>query len=268
MAMKFDGVSESSSEYNHSVDYKHDEASEPSDARSHLAFLILQIVLVNLLFTWGFVMAFRLLSCFFLCCFLMVNTAHAAVATYTLSGGTIDGTLNGVSFTGANFTITADADPANFVPGTVAGFPLLSQPAVSTMTIDGFAPFQITTANLGPILADVSSLFGFGPGTAYGGFAFLDADNDALNGIIAVGPLSNLSSNVTVTGDLVGHVGYSFTTTAGDLIFSDISGAATFNGDFLSSAVPEPTSMAIFGLGAFGMAYRARRKNRDFLCRR
>ena len=27
-----------------------------------------------------------------------------------------------------------------------------------------------------------------------------------------------------------------------------------------SAAVPEPTSMAIFGLGALGMAYRARRK--------
>ncbi|MFY8070179.1 MAG: PEP-CTERM sorting domain-containing protein [Pirellula sp.] len=30
---------------------------------------------------------------------------------------------------------------------------------------------------------------------------------------------------------------------------------------FLSSqAVPEPTSMAIFGLGALGLAYRARRR--------
>jgi hypothetical protein len=28
-----------------------------------------------------------------------------------------------------------------------------------------------------------------------------------------------------------------------------------------SAAVPEPTSMAIFGLGALGMAYRARRKS-------
>ena len=53
----------------------------------------------------------RLLSFVFLACFLMVNSAHAAVATYTLSGGKIDGTLNGVSFSGADFTITADADP-------------------------------------------------------------------------------------------------------------------------------------------------------------
>ncbi|MFM7931338.1 MAG: PEP-CTERM sorting domain-containing protein [Pirellula sp.] len=38
---------------------------------------------------------------------------------------------------------------------------------------------------------------------------------------------------------------------------------ATFSGEFSSSAVPEPTSMAIFGLGALGMAaYRARRKTK------
>jgi hypothetical protein len=107
---------------------------------------------------------------FFLGCFLMVNSAHAAVATYTLSGGKISGTLDGVSFSDADFTITADADPDNFVPGLVFGFPLLSQPGVSTMTIAGFTPFQITNANFGPFLADSSAFFG--PGTGYGGFAF------------------------------------------------------------------------------------------------
>ena len=90
----------------------------------------------------------------------MVSSAHAAVVTYTLSGGTISGTLGGVSFTGASYTITADADPSNFVPGTVFTIPVLSQSAVSTMTIDGFAPFQITTANFGIFLADASSLYG------------------------------------------------------------------------------------------------------------
>jgi len=94
-------------------------------------------------------MGLRLLSSFFLSCFLMVSSAHAGIVTYTLSGGTIDGTLNGVSFTGANYTLTADADPSNFVLGTVFTLPVLSQTAVSTMTIDGFAPFQITIANLG-----------------------------------------------------------------------------------------------------------------------
>ena len=204
-------------------------------------------------------MGFRLLSCFLLSCVLMVSSAHAAVVTYTLSGGTISGTLGGVSFTGASYTITADADPSNFVPGTVFTLPVLSQSAVSTMTIDGFAPFQITTANFGIFLADASSLFG--PGVGYGGFGYSpDANN--LKGIGTLGPLPSLSGNVTVIGDLDASEEEIFTTTAGDLVFTGFSGIATFSGEFPSSAVPEPTSMAIFGLGALGMAYRARRKSK------
>lgn len=204
-------------------------------------------------------MGFRLLSCFLLSCVLMVSSAHAAVVTYTLSGGTISGTLGGVSFTGANYTITADADPSNFVPGTVFNIPVLSQSAVSTMTIDGFAPFQITTANFGIFLADASSLYGTGMG--YGGFGYSpDANN--LKGIGTLGPLPSLSGNVTVIGDLDASEEEIFMTTAGDLVFTGFSGIATFSGEFPSSAVPEPTSMAIFGLGALGMAYRARRKSK------
>jgi hypothetical protein len=198
----------------------------------------------------------RLLSCFFLGCFLMVNSAHAAVATYTLSGGKISGTLGGNPFSDADFTITADADPSNFVPGLVGGFPMLSQPGVSTMTIVGFATFQITNANFGPFLADVSAFFG--PGTGYGGFAF-QVSAIEMRGIAALGPLSSLSSNATVTGPLVASSA-ALTTTVGDLVFTAYTGTGTFSGEFPSSAVPEPTSMAIFGLGALGMAYRARRK--------
>jgi hypothetical protein len=204
-------------------------------------------------------MGLRLLSSFFLSCFLIVSSAHAGIATYTLSGGTIDGTLNGVSFTGATYTLTADADPSNFVLGTVFTVPVLSQPAISTMTINGFTPFQITIANFGPFLADASSLFG--AGTGYGGFGYSpDASN--MKGIGVLGLLSSLSSNSTVTGALDATTAEIFTTTAGDLIFTSVSGIATFSGEFPSSAVPEPTSIAIFGLGALGMAYRARRKSK------
>ena len=198
----------------------------------------------------------RLLSCVFLGSFLMVNSAHAAVATYTLSGGKISGTLGGNPFSDADFTITAVADPDNFVPGVVAGSPMLSQPGVSTMTIVGFTPFQITNANFGPFLADVSALLG--PGTGYGGFAF-QVSAIELRGIAALGPLSSLSSNATVTGPLVASSA-ALTTTVGDLVFTAYTGTGTFSGEFPPSAVPEPTSMAIFGLGSLGMAYRARRK--------
>ena len=190
----------------------------------------------------------------------MVNSANAAVATYTLSGGTIDGTLNGVSFSGANFTITADADPANFVPGAFSGedyLPMLSQPATSTMTIVGFATFQITTANFGPFLADFSAN---APGFAFGGFGF-DLDTPNSQGFAAVGPVPSLSGNVTVTGGLSLSQDVTITTDAGVLVVTNFDDfGAMYTGEFPSSAVPEPTSMAIFGLGSLGMAYRARRK--------
>lgn len=203
-------------------------------------------------------MALRLLSFFVLSCLLLASSAQSAVVTYTMSGGTVSGTLNGVAFTDATYTITADADPSNFVLGTVLGQPILAQPAVTTMTIAGFAPFQFTFANFGPLLIDTTTLFG--PGTGFGGFGYQSGPS-SVDGIAALGATPSFSGPVTVTGPLSATTSLVFTTTAGDLELASVDGTATFTGDF--PAVPEPTSMAIFGLGALGMAaYRARRKSK------
>jgi hypothetical protein len=88
----------------------------------------------------------------------------------------------------------------------------------------------------------------------------------SLRQIVCMGLLLSVlcrASQVTVNGPLQISLGVTFTTTAGDLVFLNTSGTATFSGEFPSSAVPEPTSMAIFGLGALGMAaYRAKRKTK------
>jgi hypothetical protein len=185
----------------------------------------------------------------------MVNSAHAAVATYTLSGGKISGTLGGVSFSDADFTITADADPDNFVPGSLGGiYPMLSQLATSTMTIDGIATFQITSPGFGVFLAD-SSLDA--PDSASGGFG-LGLGTMTAEGFAATGVVPSLSGNVTIIGELTLSEDHSFMTDAGVLVVTSFSDfGATFTGEF---PVPEPTSMVIFGLGSLGMAYRARRK--------
>ena len=198
----------------------------------------------------------RLLSFFLLCCLAMIASAQAGIVTYTLAGGTIDGSLNGTSFSGANFTITANADPKDFVDGTLTGSPLLSQPAVSTMTIDGFSPFQITTVNFGPWL------FYLDEDHAYGGFGY-QVSPDALFGIAVLGEASTVSGISTVSGDLFAQTP-TLTTTAGDLVLENgLVGVGTFSGAFSPGTVPEPSSMAIFGLGALGMAYRARRKVKE-----
>ena len=197
----------------------------------------------------------RLLSFFLLCCLAMIASAQAGIVTYTLAGGTIDGSLNGTSFSGANFTITANADPKDFVDGTLTGSPLLSQPAVSTMTIDGFSPFQITSVNFAPWLFYLDEDF------AYGGFGY-QVSPDAVFGIAVLGAASTVSGISTVSGDLLALTP-TLTTTAGDLVLENGQvGVGTFSGAFSPGTVPEPSSMAIFGLGALGMAYRARRKVR------
>ena len=206
-------------------------------------------------------MVLRLLSFFSLSCLLMASAAQSAVVTYTLTGGPVSGTLNGVSFSNANITVSAVADPSNFVLGTVAGYPILAQQAVTTMTIDGFSPFVFLKPNFGPFLVDTTYLFG--PGTGYGGFGFQDSPSD-LKGLATLGLMPSFPpGSVTISGSLVVTTGETFTTSAGNLIFQTSGGMATFSGEFPSSAVPEPTSMAIFGLGALGMAaYRARRKTK------
>jgi len=216
-----------------------------------------------LVFCKGFVMVLRLLSFFSLSCLLMASTAQSAVVTYTLTGGKVSGTLDGVAFSNANITVTADADPSNFVLGTVGGFPVLAQQAVTTVTIDGISPFVFLNPNFGPVLVDTT--FVFGPGTGFGGFAFEDVALDDLKGLAALGAMPSFSGSVTINGSLGVTAGETFHTSAGDLIFANVGddALATFSGEFTSSAVPEPTSMAIFGLGALGMAaYRARRKTK------
>lgn len=189
--------------------------------------------------------------------------------TYTLTGGAITGTLNGSAFSNANFTITAVADPADFFLGNNNGVTIAHVTATSTMTIDGFAPFQITTADFGPFVADYSLLFST-PGSFAGGFTYYtDPSQTEQFGlyVLALG---------TGTGDLLNGPGtvtaslqiskpaldsaLLLSTTSGDLIITNSSGGLTTFTAGSTNAVPEPTSLAIFGIGLLGVAIQARRK--------
>jgi hypothetical protein len=192
----------------------------------------------------------------------MATNAMAAVVTYTLTGGGITGTLNGTAFSGKDFTITATADPSTFSQGSLNGsIPIVYTTAASTMTIDGFAPFQVTSSNFGVFIADYSSVF---PGTFAGGFGIVDLVSDGSVGIASVGsPTGDPLNGPGMISGSTGADNYTYTTTAGNLSLSLINISdgvpVTFTAGG-SPAVPEPTSMAIFGLGALGFAYRNRRK--------
>lgn len=74
---------------------------------------------------------------------------------------------------------------------------------------------------------------------------------------------SNLSNLNLTAGDYVVGVSRYYTEFgfggSADFDVIPVGGTYTLN---ISSTVPEPTSMAIFGLGALGMAYRSRRKSK------
>ena len=181
--------------------------------------------------------------------------ARAGIMQYTLSGGGIFGTLNGVSFNNANFTITATADPANITTGSVGGgpYPFQQLAATSTIMIDGFAPTTFTDASFGVVAYDASKI---SAGFAFAGFGFA---SDATPGFWAAGKSGppNLAGAFNFSGSS-DVSSYSYGTAAGILT---ITGGDTLqNLTFTAAAVPEPGTMVLAGLvcGMGGVIYRRR----------
>jgi len=188
------------------------------------------------------------------------NTARSEVVTYTLTGGTISGLLNGTPFS-SNFTITADADSSSFVSGTLSGgTPIQSQAAVSTMTLIGFAaPFQITTSNFGPFVIPDNGFIN-GQQVSLGGFGQF---NHGISYFGASGPpsVNIINGGGAISGGLAVTSGAVWTTSAGFLEITTYTNpkSATFSS---AAAVPEPSTyaMAIAGLACGGYSMWRRRK--------
>lgn len=185
------------------------------------------------------------------------NAARASLVTYTLTGGEITGTLNGTAFTNASITMTATADPSLFVSTTVSGLILQTQAAVPTMTISGFAPFQITEPNWGPFFVDATVYF----------YAGIGAYTSNLHGSL-IASLGAFPSNLITGGAVSGSFSITqatFTTSVGNLVITgqNDTGPRTFTS--AASAVPEidPASigsaLALVG-GALGLLERRRGK--------
>ena len=172
---------------------------------------------------------------------------EAGLVTYTLTGGTIGGTLNGVAFSNANFTITAQADPNAFVNGSIYSigqdYPIASQAATSIMSINGFDPFEFTDPNFGIFALNLSAIV---PDLYYAGFGY-QADATTLHGFAAVG----FPTTDPFSGNLAGaDSGITYATTGGDLVIDTVAdNGATFSGPI---AVPEPGTLVMAGLVAVG----------------
>lgn len=190
------------------------------------------------------------------------NAAHSSLITYTLTGGTIDGTLNGVAFSNASFTMTATADPSAFIIENDSGVILYRQAATTTMTMPGFSPFQITTPTWGPLILDYTGVV---PNLWYGGFGARFTSPVETVGATAVTTTGVTGDVINGDGSLAGMFTMSqrtFSTTAGDLV---ISGESDQGATFISSAsaVPEidPAGMAsVLALVTGGLGLLERRR--------
>jgi hypothetical protein len=211
---------------------------------------------------------------FAFCLFLTIcGQVQAATMNYVLNGGDhrLTGTLNGTSFTNASYALYGTGDTANLTSGALQGTtPYFFIPMTVTMEItEGSTVYTMTLLpSSGNAWGAVSLAF---PGFGAAGFATLPMNHLGVVGFTggpfggSVGIYNNLSSpgrwEIPSNPNIFGNP---MLTNLGDLLIT--AGNTTFNMYWeisnATQAVPEPSSMAIFGLSALGLACRARRQKR------
>lgn len=200
-------------------------------------------------------MPLRSVVLFLICVVVSDNSTYADVLSYSFtSGGTIDGLLNSVAFTGAGVTLTADADNALFSIGDANGIPYRFQPVVATMKVDGFSQFQVTQPGFGIVDFDVSAIH---PGRTQVGFGFFRSG--VFEGFLVFGPTTG---DVLNGGSAYGSFIFSassYSTTVGPLVVG--GGASTYTATFNSgstSTVPEPCGWLVCALLAIAVSLQRR----------
>ncbi len=184
-----------------------------------------------------------------LACLAASDTAQAGMRRYELSGGLISGTLNGVAFTNASWTISAEADTAD-IQYQAGEYPVWYQIPTPTISIaSGSSPltanltgdWSLQSRDYNAAIANYASIYFVNsviPGEGFG--AYISGENI----------LSNLSTIATYSAGSGFNYARTYTTDVGNLFIASTS----YNtGSFTVSpgaAVPEPSVNVLLGVAA------------------
>ncbi len=184
------------------------------------------------------------------CAALLMGGAEAQAAPITFTyAGNGSGMIGATTFTDADFLITALADTANIMPWAPAsGGTQLTHDSL-TIEIAGLGTATITTASHTWAVPS-GSPGGLGKNL---GENWMSWDDGAFAGF-------DLASNLTATSPPL-HLNqfHTVATTLGTLKVESLNGEFTFTSR-LGAAVPEPGSIALLGLGVFGLGVVSRRR--------
>jgi hypothetical protein len=166
--------------------------------------------------------------------------AGASYVQYTVSS-TASGTFGGKAFTDASLTIVGYGDTTQIASPSAGIFNL--ELIANSVFVEGFATASFELVDL---------QMGVNQNTGEAGLLFGQSDNLLLG--LGVPGLSEFDLGFPA-GPFVGTPlflpGQSFATTAGDLVFSSFSTQVTLTASAgPGPAVPEPSSLALCGLGA------------------
>ena len=202
-------------------------------------------------------MFFGLRSCCFLICVLMVSSARAGfifkIDLSTVNQVTISAT------TGVSLATKSGSDNIGVYLINFFGTSVFSTPGATLLPGADLVYFNATSDG-GPSL--------FRSGSSDPGLSLFSMDNGTPNPASFTAGVQAFKGSATWSLTPLQYSAFLMAPKTGDVYafadsIDDLTGGPQVIGQYGDiSAVPEPTSMAIFGLGGLGMVYLARRKRK------